>query len=100
MQNTDPQKAFRDRVAKIKTRKSGDVDYFAPEMLDDPFDDVAESEKRKTGTPTLLRLIAISLAATSVMITEFPDKFGVAELFAESASAATSTTHSETAALK
>jgi len=84
MQDTDHQKAFRDRVAKIKDRKGGAVDYFDPELLDD----TPETSKRETGTPTLLRLIAIALAVTSLMITEFPDKFGVDGLLGISADAA------------
>lgn len=90
MQDTDPQQAFRDRVAKIKDRKTGAADRFAPEMLDEK----PETEKRESGTPTLLRIIAISLAVTSLMITEFPDKFGVASFFGDPADAAETTSDS------
>lgn len=80
MQQPDHKKAFKERVAKIKHAKGPVRDTAAGLIEDEP----RAKPEPKSGTPTLLRLIALALAVTSLIITEAPEKFGVAFLFESS----------------
>jgi len=73
MQDTDHKQAFNARVAKIKQRSGPVRDSAAGLIQDEP----RAPTKQKSGTPTLLRMFALALAVSSLLINHAPEKFGL-----------------------
>lgn len=82
MQHTDHKQAFNARVAKIKQRSGPVRDSAAGLIQDTP----REPAKQKSGTPTLLRMFALALAVSSLLINHAPEKFGLEGLLSADAS--------------
>ncbi len=88
MQDTDHKQAFNARVAKIKQRSRPVRDSTAGLIQDEP----REPAKQKSGTPTLLRMFALALAVSSLLINHAPEKFGLESFLGENPTQAKAST--------